>query len=616
MKHVALFCVAALMVPALGHADEVDDLVKQLNPPARFKDYKANFHAEKRTFVFNQVSGPETKEWWVVMDGDKYVALHRSGDFNLFALTPEFAKTKLDMPTGRYHLDNQLGPMLNTNQFLKPVKLHGSIQLTEAGGSIDEWVGGGQSITFVRTMDTAVQKTKHRFVFTVDPVLGYRIDAQYNVRFKEMPTEAYWPSATFCPGCFPAWPKDRLYDRTVHCPPGSGYRGWANNLLCMDRCDGDKVSTAWRDGGFIAYLNPRTGWSVCRTRADGGGDTPSLNVCNAHNDFHVRLPFPKELPKDANGWYEFKPVHRLLALPPELTKHVWDKVELIQKGVKDVFLYLGEPCNFDDQPRELTDPVRGLCWTSGGPSVTTEAARSGKQSLLLKGTSWPNLPEVECDPDSRYRLEAWFKVVPLSDDEKAAAKKKDEEKRAALTKTGKPLPAEIDWAGAKAEAYITAHMFEWTPHANKWLVRQETTRAGGDKADWQHVVLEFDTPRWDPKINIVLEVRNAAKAYLDDFCLAKLDKPAQAVPKVYPATKTELESLKCESWPTWSSQAKTIKAAYNKTEVCYVTEGEVIIRHALGAVTVEAGHMLILPKGLDCTWQVVKPVKKHYKVEE
>ncbi len=615
MKHLILSSIAVLLVCPSAFCDEIDDLAKQIDPPARFRDHKANLRAEKRTFLFNQVSGPEKKEWWVVLDGDKYVALHRGGDFNLIALTPEFARTTLDMPTGRYHLDNQLGPTLCTHQFTTPVKMHGSIQLTDVGGVTDTWVGGGRSLTLARSFRTEAQVTEHRFVISVDPVFGYRIDGRYDVRFKFPPAETKWIGPTFCPGCHPAWPKYRLYDRTVHCPPGSGYRGWANNLLCMDRCDGDKARNAWRDGGFIAYLNPRTGWSVCRTRVDGCGDTPPLSVCNAHNDFHVYMNMPKELPKDANGWYRFQPVHRLLALPPEMTRYVWDRIDLIQKGVKDVFLYIGEPTNFDDQPRELTDPVRGLCWTSGGPSVTTEAARSGKQSLLLKGTTWPNLPEVCCDPNSRYRLEAWFKVVPMAGDEKTAARKKDEERRLGLSKAGRPLPPETDWANLKAEAYMTAHMFEWTPHSGKWLVRQETTRADGDKGDWQHAVLEFDTPRWDPKINIVLEVRNG-KAYMDDFRIVRLDKAEKPVPKVYPATKDELEALKCESWPTWSSEVREIQASYDKTEVCHVIAGEVLIQHALGTVTAEAGQMLILPKGLECTWKVLKPVKKHYRYVE
>jgi|GEM_PF-124863 len=617
MKRLAICVAAAGMAAAAAAAaagDEIDELVRQLKPPARFKAYKPSFRAEKRSFTFHHVSGPQTSNWWLVMDGDKYVALHRGGDFNLLALTPQLAKTTLDMPTGRYHLDNQLGPTLCTHQFTKPVKMHGSIQLTEAGGCQDKWVGGGETITLVRSFKTDVQVTENRFTFSVDPVLGYRIDALYDVRFKQPPAETKWVGPTFCPGCYPAWPQGRVYDRTVHCPPGKGYRGWANNLLCMDRCDNDPRN-AWRDGGFIAFLNDKTGWSACRTRDDGCGDTPKLAVCNAHNDFHVWIPMPKELAKDGNGWYAFRPHHRLLALPPELTKHVSDNMELIQKGVSGVFVYVGQLAEFEDQPRPLTEPVPGLCWTSGGPSVSTDAAHSGAKSLYLKGTSRPNLPEVDCDPNSRYRLEAWFKLVPWSAEETAAAAKAYAARREKLQKAGKDLPPAVQWDKLKAQAYITAHMFEWSPYSGKWLVRQETTRASGDRKDWQHVVLEFDTPRWDPKIDIVFKVDNG-HAYMDDFCLKKVDKPDRPVPLVYPATADELARLGCKDWPTWQSSPRDIKAAYDRTEVCHVTAGEVHIEHAAGSVTVEAGHMLILPKGLACTWHVVKPVEKHYSYRD
>ena len=619
MTRLIVCCAAAsaLVCAAPAGADEIDDLVKKLSPPARFRDYRANFRAERRTFTFNHVQGPVQRDWWLVRDGEKYVALHRGGDFNLLALTPELAKTTLAMPTGRYHLDNQLGPTLCTHQFLKPVKTHGAIYSDVPPGPEDAWVGGGKTLTFVRSFKTAGQATTSRFTFSVDPVLGYRIDGLYDVRFKDMPVKQTWVGPTFCPGCHPPWPANRIYNRTVHCPGfgQSGYRGWANNLLCMDRCDGDRKKNSWRDGGFIAHLTAQTGWSACRTRVDGGGDV-SMPVCNAHNDFHVHILLPGELPKDETGRYRFQALHRLLALPPELTQHIWDNMDLFGTGGTGVFISVGEVEGFEDQPKSLAEPERGLTWTSGGPNVSTDEAYSGRKSLLLTGTSWPNLPEVCCLPESKYRVEAYFKVVPWTAEETAAARKKDEARREQMKKRGRPLPPEVDWDNLEAQAYITAHFYEWSPHSGKWLVRQETTRATGAKKDWQRVVLQFDTPKWDPKVNIVFQVHNG-KAYLDDFSLLAVRDPTGAPLNLaaHPATQEELGRLGCTDWPTWSCEPKSLKHHYDKTETCYVTEGEVDVVTAVGTVTIEAGHLAVFPKGLDCTWNVRKAVKKHYKFD-
>lgn len=521
-RRVLLMVWAGLLaLPAMG--DEVDELAAQVKPPARFADHVPALRAEQRTFTFNQAKGPEQKTWTVVLDGDKYVALVRSGDFNLLALTPADARTKLDMPTGRYHLDTQLGPTLATHQFLQPVKTHGAIYNEAQAKPVDEWIGGGKTLTLVRRMKSDVQVTEHRFAISVDPVFGYRIDGHYDVRFKEMPQGVKWGGPTFTPGCYVPWPEDRVYDRTVHCPEAGGYRGWANNLVCMDRADADRKACTWRDGSFIAHLSKRDGWSVVRTRQDGGGAV-SMPVCNAHNDFHVNIPLPAELPKDEKGWFHFTATHRLMGLPPEMTTHIWDRMQLIQKDAKDVIIAVGEMEDFEDQPKSLAKPHRGLAWTSNSPKISRDEAHSGKQSLYLTGTSWPNLPQVSCRPNARYRVEAWYKLVPWTDEEKAAAKAKDAAQREKLKAAGKPLPPEIDWDNATAEAYITAHMYEWSPYSSEWLVKQETTRARADRQGWQKVELEFDTPAWDPFVNIVFVVNNG-KAYLDDFALVRIDRP-------------------------------------------------------------------------------------------
>ena len=92
-------------------------------------------------------------------------------------------------------------------------------------------------------------------------------------------------------------------------------------------------------------------------------------------------------------------------------------------------------------------------------------------------------------PETRYRLEGWYKV--LGD------------------------------GGKAARAYIKGDFYEWSPHSRKWILEQQTSAATSEKDGWQQVSLEFTTPKWDPFINIVFVVEDG-KAYLDDFRLARI----------------------------------------------------------------------------------------------
>jgi hypothetical protein len=510
--------------PRLVPGDEVDALEKRIKPKARFAGYRPRWRVEARTFTFKHYQRTETRDdLRVVLDGDKVVALARSGDILLIARTPETAKTRIDMPTERLHLDNLLGPSLPTWQFIKKVKAHGSIYETLGDKALPKewWEAGKGRLTFVRTQSLPEYDVAARFVFTVDPVYGYRIDAVRDVRFAQQPKAGTAVRlGSFCPGCYVPWDYAAVYDRTAWTPINGGIRGWANNLLCMDRCDGDKKNFAWRDGGFIAYLPDREGWSPCFTRADGTGNTPPLAVCNAHNDFHIKITL-KDLPKVETGKYRFHAVHRLLSLPPEMTAHVWDNVQLIQKGRSAIVIKIGRVEDFEDQPVPLTAPARGLIWTSGGPRLAEGVARSGSKSLLIKGRAWPNLPQVSLKPNVRYRLEGYFKVVPWTEEQLAAAKAKDRSRRESLKKRGRPVPPEIDWANLRPQAYISGDFYEWSPHSGKMLVKQKTTTATAETDGWQHVVLDFTSPGWGPFINIAFHAEHC-DAYLDDFALREV----------------------------------------------------------------------------------------------
>jgi uncharacterized protein len=78
----------------------------------------------------------------------------------------------------------------------------------------------------------------------------------------------------------------------------------------------------------------------------------------------------------------------------------------------------------------------------------------------------------------------------------------------------------------------------------------------------------------------------------------------------------KLESLGVKSWPTWSKEVSTFPWHYQTQETAYILEGEVTITPKDGApVSFGAGDLVIFKPGLECTWQVKKPLRKHYQFD-
>ena len=72
------------------------------------------------------------------------------------------------------------------------------------------------------------------------------------------------------------------------------------------------------------------------------------------------------------------------------------------------------------------------------------------------------------------------------------------------------------------------------------------------------------------------------------------------------------QQTECENWPIWSKEACTFDWSYTETETCLILEGQVTVSDAETEVTFGEGDLVIFPEGLECTWQITKPVKKHY----
>lgn len=88
---------------------------------------------------------------------------------------------------------------------------------------------------------------------------------------------------------------------------------------------------------------------------------------------------------------------------------------------------------------------------------------------------------------------------------------------------------------------------------------------------------------------------------------------AETVIKIEKPTQEKLKSMNVDSWPIWTKEVSVFDWHYDDKETCYLLEGDVIVKTANSEVSFGKGDLVIFPKGLDCTWEIKKAVKKHYQ---
>ena len=79
--------------------------------------------------------------------------------------------------------------------------------------------------------------------------------------------------------------------------------------------------------------------------------------------------------------------------------------------------------------------------------------------------------------------------------------------------------------------------------------------------------------------------------------------------------EAELERLGVRSWPIWEKEASEFPWRYEEPETCYFLEGRVKVHLPDGSVVeIEKGDLAEFPAGLSCRWEIVEPVRKHYRL--
>lgn len=70
-----------------------------------------------------------------------------------------------------------------------------------------------------------------------------------------------------------------------------------------------------------------------------------------------------------------------------------------------------------------------------------------------------------------------------------------------------------------------------------------------------------------------------------------------------------------QDWSVWECAASTFDWSYPSQEVAYVFEGKVNVKTHDGEVEINKGDLVTFPKGLSCTWHIIEPIRKVYKME-
>ncbi|KAI0510117.1 hypothetical protein KFK09_010717 [Dendrobium nobile] len=80
---------------------------------------------------------------------------------------------------------------------------------------------------------------------------------------------------------------------------------------------------------------------------------------------------------------------------------------------------------------------------------------------------------------------------------------------------------------------------------------------------------------------------------------------------------SRLSELRTKSWPKWGCPPGKYYLKFDAEEICYFLKGKVRahIKGLSEIVEFGAGDLVVIPKGLSCTWEVFVAVDKYYKFQ-
>ena len=80
--------------------------------------------------------------------------------------------------------------------------------------------------------------------------------------------------------------------------------------------------------------------------------------------------------------------------------------------------------------------------------------------------------------------------------------------------------------------------------------------------------------------------------------------------------QSRLDALDVSKWATWQKEVSVFPWMFPEQEIAYILEGECVITPTGGTpVSFGKGDLVTFPAGMKASWQVVKPLHKHYKLD-
>ena len=351
--------------------DEIDRLLAEVKPPARFKDYKPNFCMKEFQFKHwrydRQPDGTVNDKFHVdrrqvVMDGERMVGWWHTHEGNpggasgafVLNVNPAYDVSKRADPEHWWH-NPRYGVHTGIDQSL---------------GNWDELsqqvFGGGETIGFrcrwVWKPDGKIKGQRGEALGTstirVDAYLGYVLDMVLEYKFKPWPRIGEGRNSqplSGIGGCMFAqypqnpWPDEHNYGLCVFTPPLDPEHPWISGnrterltpgkRFVIYNWNGASVEStrgyrhnAVRTDGFLGYLRDENGWGFVETLGGDGRMIISAQ-CPAWAEMGVISLVPEALKPDADGFYRGRVVRRAVGLPPEICDHIVRNAHI--RGEKD-----------------------------------------------------------------------------------------------------------------------------------------------------------------------------------------------------------------------------------------------------------------------------------------
>jgi uncharacterized cupin superfamily protein len=76
-----------------------------------------------------------------------------------------------------------------------------------------------------------------------------------------------------------------------------------------------------------------------------------------------------------------------------------------------------------------------------------------------------------------------------------------------------------------------------------------------------------------------------------------------------------LTDLNVYNWPIETVEVSEFPMHYEEKETCFLIEGEAIVTQENDEpINIGVGDLVTFPKGISCTWKVVKEIRCHYNI--